>query len=95
MASTKRTWLWVVLGIAATFFLVRHLLGQQRGEFLLGHAGPLEHTPALQFRRRRNHYHRVAGPLRSCLEEERHVEHNHGGAARLSSREKLIARSLD
>ena len=45
---------------ARALFGIRHLLGEDGGEFLLGHPGPLERPRALHVRRRRHHDHGVA-----------------------------------
>src|SRR5581483_692342 len=50
---------------------VRHLLGQQRVELLLGHARPLHHAGALRARRRRHHHHGVAAAVAAGLVQQR------------------------
>jgi hypothetical protein len=54
---------------ASAFFRIRHLLGKERREFFVGHAGPLEGTAALHLRRRRDHDHRIAAALRAGLKQ--------------------------
>src|SRR5580700_11805819 len=58
---------------APAFLGIRHLLGEKRGELVLGHPRAAEDALALQLGRRRHHDDGVAAPLASGLEQERHV----------------------
>ena len=68
---------------AAALFLVRHLLGQEGGKFLLGHARSLEGAAFLDLGRRRDHDNGVAMAFAPGLEQQWNVENDDRGAARL------------
>ncbi len=80
---------------ASAFFRIRHLLGKERREFFVGHAGPLEGTAALHLRRRRDHDHRIAAALRAGLKQQRNIEHDHRCTAGLRFGQEFFPRGAD
>lgn len=61
---------------AAPFLAVRHLLGEDRGEPLLGRTRALQDACPLQEGRGADDDDRVAAPLAAAFEQERDVEHD-------------------
>src|SRR4029079_8396631 len=53
---------------------IRHLARQHGGEFLTGHAGPLQHARKLHERWRRYHRDVVGALVAADLEQQRHID---------------------